>query len=118
LLILKLLPFRGFLAHSDLAALNQLPWAGYSWWNRIPQVDFSSTSWQFPAESHTSGGFLIPELVIPGGKTILPLVLLLKGGNSRQNHYLSCGGRVLAVRRRKITEAYFFLKSKLKTLLK
>jgi hypothetical protein len=28
-------------------------------------------SWLFPAESHSSGGFLFHELVIPGGKTIL-----------------------------------------------
>jgi hypothetical protein len=27
-------------------------------------------SWLFPAESHSSGGFIIPELVIPDGKTI------------------------------------------------
>jgi hypothetical protein len=61
LLILKLLPFGGF----DLVGLNQLPRAGYSWWNPIPRVEISSMKWYFLAESHSSGRFRVPELVIP-----------------------------------------------------
>jgi hypothetical protein len=85
-------------------------------------------------ESHSSGGFLVPELVIPGGKPILTVdstsmswwfpadslfipwrasvgsprtklfqwIPRLWSGNSRQNHYFSRGGRVLAIRGRKI----------------
>jgi hypothetical protein len=65
---------------------------------------------------NSSGGFLIYELVIPGGITIypveseccqsaneiLPVDSSSMAGNSRQNYYLSRGGRVLAVRGRKI----------------
>jgi hypothetical protein len=59
--------------------------------NHLPQVDSSSMRLYFPAESHSSGGFLVPvlvvprginihevgsllhELVIPGGEIILPV---------------------------------------------
>jgi hypothetical protein len=29
----------------------------------------ASMKWLFPAEPHSSGGFIVPELVIPSGKT-------------------------------------------------
>jgi hypothetical protein len=45
LLILKLLPFRGFLAHFELIRQNQRPLGRNSRRNPIPQVDSSSMSW-------------------------------------------------------------------------
>jgi hypothetical protein len=57
--------------HFDLAGLNHVPRACYSWRDQIPRVNFSSISWQFPTEFLSTGGFLVIELVNPGGITIL-----------------------------------------------
>jgi hypothetical protein len=75
-LILKLLLFGGFFAHFDLAGLNQLPRDGY-----FPVESNSSGGFLVYSElfisggtpNHSSGRFLVCELVIPSG-IIIPLV--------------------------------------------
>jgi hypothetical protein len=61
-MILELLPFGGFFAHFDFAGLNQRP-SAISGGITIPPVDFSSLSLYFMAEKHSSGRFLVYELV-------------------------------------------------------
>jgi hypothetical protein len=62
LLILELLSFGGFSAHFDPTDINQRKLSIYTRLNPLPRVDSSSMSLLFRAESHSSGGFLIPEL--------------------------------------------------------
>jgi hypothetical protein len=95
LLILELLPSEGFFAHFDLIGLNQRKWASKSQWNPIHVVDSSSWAGNSQRNTHSSDGFLVYNLVIPGGITFPPMYSLSSwGGNSRQNHHLSCVGQL------------------------
>jgi hypothetical protein len=57
--------------------------------------DSSSTNLLFPAEFHSSGGFLVQELVIPGGKPLLRWLPRPWACNSRRNNHSSGGFSVV-----------------------
>jgi hypothetical protein len=116
LLILELLPFEGFSRVFILPAwirVNKLVIPG-----GIPFLGWIYCPWTSNSQrkTHSYGGFYVYEQVIPADSLFIPwrasvgspLMKFLRwisrlcAGNSRQNHYFSRGGRVLAVRGRKI----------------
>jgi hypothetical protein len=114
----EMVTFWRIFAYFDLAGLNQVPWAGlllaeshssggllvYKLVNSRGILLLRSSprprTCIFWRNDHSSGGFLLYELVIPSG---IPIPLVDSSSkrwycNSQQNHHLSRGGRMLAVR--------------------